>query len=296
MYRDKKRIEFLNLVQGDDQTVTEYELRFAALAKYALEAVATQEDLATILSRGYDQRLKKGLAVRITSFKTLVESAVRMEEAVTEEKKRMKEKRKSMYTVGESSKSIKRGTGRSFSVGSGNFSRGGPGFQGSSGPRFGGPMGFNRSSIDRSSSTTPSTGSDRGVEQSYGRGPAFRPSCSTCGRQHLGPCWTRDDIARTCYHCGGRGHIARNCPSQTISVGGSVASGTQSQSSVGISGRGTERGRGRGRGRGNGNRDNDQAIGGGMRGPGAQITQGQTQARIYNMTGEEAPASNDVIS
>ncbi|KAL0430973.1 UNVERIFIED_CONTAM: Transposon Ty3-G Gag-Pol polyprotein [Sesamum radiatum] len=33
-----------------------------------------------------------------------------------------------------------------------------------------------------------------------------------------------------------------------------------------------------------------------MRGPGAQITQGQTQARIYNMTREEAPASNDVIS
>ncbi|KAL0332912.1 UNVERIFIED_CONTAM: hypothetical protein Scaly_2192700 [Sesamum calycinum] len=35
MYRDKKRMEFLNLVQGDEQTVAEYELRFAALAKYA---------------------------------------------------------------------------------------------------------------------------------------------------------------------------------------------------------------------------------------------------------------------
>ncbi|KAL0290007.1 UNVERIFIED_CONTAM: hypothetical protein Scaly_2686300 [Sesamum calycinum] len=41
MYRDKKRMEFLNLVQGDEQTVAEYELRFAALAKYAPEAVAT---------------------------------------------------------------------------------------------------------------------------------------------------------------------------------------------------------------------------------------------------------------
>ncbi|KAL2249898.1 UNVERIFIED_CONTAM: Transposon Tf2-12 polyprotein [Sesamum indicum] len=39
MYRDKKRMEFLNLVQGDDQTVAEYELRFAALAKYAPEAI-----------------------------------------------------------------------------------------------------------------------------------------------------------------------------------------------------------------------------------------------------------------
>ncbi|KAL2224565.1 UNVERIFIED_CONTAM: Retrovirus-related Pol polyprotein from transposon opus [Sesamum indicum] len=33
-----------------------------------------------------------------------------------------------------------------------------------------------------------------------------------------------------------------------------------------------------------------------MRGVGAQVTQGQTQARIYNITREEAPASNDVIS
>ncbi|KAL0412288.1 UNVERIFIED_CONTAM: hypothetical protein Slati_3818500, partial [Sesamum latifolium] len=122
----------------------------------------------------------------------------------------------------------------------------------------------------------PSSGSGRGAGQSYGRGPALTPSCPTCGRQHLGPCWRRNDIARTCYHC--------------------RASGTQSQSSVGSSGRGTERGRDRGRGRGTGNKDNDQTIGGGMRGLGAQITQGQTQARIYNMTREEAPASNDVIS
>ncbi|KAL0355657.1 UNVERIFIED_CONTAM: hypothetical protein Sradi_4012600 [Sesamum radiatum] len=33
-----------------------------------------------------------------------------------------------------------------------------------------------------------------------------------------------------------------------------------------------------------------------MRGPKAQVTQGQTQTRIYNMTIDEAPASNDVIS
>ncbi|KAL0456809.1 UNVERIFIED_CONTAM: hypothetical protein Slati_1020100 [Sesamum latifolium] len=219
-----------------------------------------------------------------------------MEEAVTEEKKKVKRKRKSTYAVGESSRSTKRGTGRSFSTGGGNFSRGGFVFRGSRGPQFGGSIGFNRGSLECSSFTMPSSESGRGVGQSYGRESAFTPNYSICGRQHLGPCWRRDDIARTCYHCGSRGHIARNCPSQTVGVGGSVASGTQSQSSIGSSGRGTERGRGRGRGRGTGNRDNDQTIGGGMRGPGAQITQGQTQARIYNMTREEAPASNDVIS
>ncbi|KAL0311461.1 UNVERIFIED_CONTAM: Transposon Ty3-G Gag-Pol polyprotein [Sesamum angustifolium] len=85
------------------------------------------------------------------------------------------------------------------------------------------------------------------------------------GRRHLGQCW-------------------------------GPGSGTQSQSSIGSSGRGADRGRGRGRGRGIGNRDGNHPTSVGMRGSGAQITQGQTQARIYNMTREEAPASNDVIS
>ncbi|KAL0301525.1 UNVERIFIED_CONTAM: hypothetical protein Sradi_6429300 [Sesamum radiatum] len=86
-----------------------------------------------------------------------------MEEAVIEDKKKGEEKRKSMYTVGESSRLTKRGVGRSFSPGSGNFSRGGSSFRGSCGPTFGGPMGFNRGLIDRSSSIMPSMGSGRGV-------------------------------------------------------------------------------------------------------------------------------------
>ncbi|KAL0423516.1 UNVERIFIED_CONTAM: hypothetical protein Sradi_0886400 [Sesamum radiatum] len=73
-----------------------------------------------------------------------------------------------------------------------------------------------------------------------------------------------------------------------MSLVGSAASGTQSQRSVGSNGRGTERGRGKGRGRGTGNRDSDHTIGGRMRGVGTQVTQGQTQARIINMTRKDA--------
>ncbi|KAL0427480.1 UNVERIFIED_CONTAM: hypothetical protein Slati_2922800 [Sesamum latifolium] len=224
--------------------------------------------------QGLRPEIRKGLAVRITDFKTLVESAVRMEEAVTEEKKRLEEKRKSTYTVGESSRSTKRGTGRSFSLGGGNFSRGGPAFRAVAGQDSMDQwalIGFARAVhllcllVDQVEDWTE-----------LWSGTSFSTELFYLWKTTSGPCWRRDDIARTCYHCG--------------------ASGTQSQSSIGSSGRGTERGRGRGRGRGTSNRDNDQAIGGGMRGPGAQITQGQTQARIYNMTREEAPASNDVIS
>ncbi|KAL0303395.1 UNVERIFIED_CONTAM: hypothetical protein Sradi_6207600 [Sesamum radiatum] len=59
MYRDKKRKEFLNLVQGDDQTVAEYELHFAVLAKYAPEAVVTQEDRCYRFEQGLRPEIKK---------------------------------------------------------------------------------------------------------------------------------------------------------------------------------------------------------------------------------------------
>ncbi|KAL0308948.1 UNVERIFIED_CONTAM: Transposon Ty3-G Gag-Pol polyprotein [Sesamum radiatum] len=224
MYRDKKRMEFLNLVQGDEQTVAEYELRFAALANGSN-------------GRG---------------------SSRREEERGGEEL---------VYTTGESSRSIKRGTSCSFFAGGGNFSRRGSAFRGSSGPRFSGPIGFIRGSIEHSSSTMPSIGSGRGAGQSYSRGPTFTPSCSTCGRRHVGQCWGPDAISRICYNCEGRGHISRDCPSQTTSSGGGASKGTQSQSSIGSSRREANRGRGKGRGRGIGNRDGNHPVGAGENSP-----------------------------
>ncbi|KAL0310203.1 UNVERIFIED_CONTAM: hypothetical protein Scaly_2951400 [Sesamum calycinum] len=85
MHRDKKRMKFLNLVQGDNQTVAEYELHFAALAKYAPEAVTTKEDHCYRFEQGLQPKIKKGLAVRIIDFKSFIESAVWMEEAVIED-------------------------------------------------------------------------------------------------------------------------------------------------------------------------------------------------------------------
>ncbi|KAL0295516.1 UNVERIFIED_CONTAM: hypothetical protein Sangu_2508700 [Sesamum angustifolium] len=214
-----------------------------ALAKYAPEAVATQEDRCYRFEQGLRPEIKRRLAVRIINCKTLAKSAVRMEETLFKDKKKGEEKRKSTYSRGVDS-----------------------------GPTFGGPMGFNRGPIDRGSSTMPYIGSSKGVRQGYSRG-----TTSTL------------NLWETTF-----GTMLGN--SQTMSLVGSAASGTQSQSSVGSNGRGTERGRGRSRGRGTGNRDSDHTIGRCMRGIGTQVTQGQTQARIYNMTREEALASNDVIS
>ncbi|KAL2230621.1 UNVERIFIED_CONTAM: Transposon Tf2-12 polyprotein [Sesamum indicum] len=88
--------------------VAEYELRFAALAKYAPKAIATQEDRCYRFEQGLRSEIKRGHAIRIINFKTLAELAVRMEEAVMEDKKKGEEKRKSTYTIGESSRLTKR--------------------------------------------------------------------------------------------------------------------------------------------------------------------------------------------
>ncbi|KAL0342687.1 UNVERIFIED_CONTAM: Retrovirus-related Pol polyprotein from transposon [Sesamum calycinum] len=142
----------------------------------------------------------------------------------------------------------------------------------------------------------PSIGLRRGDGQSYSKGPAFTPSCSAYGRRHMGQCWGPDAIPRICYNYKGRGYISRDCPSQTMSLGGGASKETQSQNSIGNSGRGAKRDRDRSRDRSIDNRNDNHPIGTGMRGSGAQVTQEQTQAKIYNMTREEALASNDVIS
>ncbi|KAL0378689.1 UNVERIFIED_CONTAM: hypothetical protein Sradi_3174400 [Sesamum radiatum] len=128
-----------------------------------------------------------------------------MEEALMKDKKKGEEKMKLAYAVGESSRSTKRGTDRSFSAGGGNFSLSGSSFRRNSAMKFSGPMGFKRGSIERSSFTMPSIGSGKGTGQSYSKGSTFTPSCSTCGKQHLGQCWGPDAIRKICYNCRGRG-------------------------------------------------------------------------------------------
>ncbi|KAL0329328.1 UNVERIFIED_CONTAM: Retrovirus-related Pol polyprotein from transposon TNT 1-94 [Sesamum radiatum] len=149
MYRDEKRMEFRNLVQGDKQTVAKYELRLAALAKYAPEVVVTQEDRCYRFEQGLRPEIERSLVVRIINFKTLVESAVQIEEVVIEDTKKREEKRKLTYIVGESSRLTKKGIGHSFSAGGGHLLHGGSSFRGNNRSTFGGPMGFNRGAIPR---------------------------------------------------------------------------------------------------------------------------------------------------
>ncbi|KAK4406374.1 Retrovirus-related Pol polyprotein from transposon.6 [Sesamum angolense] len=183
----------------------------------------------------------------------------------------MKEKRKSTYTVGELSRLTKRGTGRSFSAGGGNFCVVVLVFEEVVGQHL----------VDRWVS----------IEV---RLIAI----------HL-PCFLLDQAGELDRVIAGGQLLLRivlsvgddiwdNVGDQVLYPGLVITA--ERQSSVGSSGRGTERGRGRGRSRGTGNRDSDHTIAGCIRGVRTQITQGQTQARIYNMTREEAPASNNVIS
>ncbi|KAL2226202.1 UNVERIFIED_CONTAM: Transposon Tf2-12 polyprotein [Sesamum indicum] len=163
-----------------------------------------------------------------------------MEEAVMEDKKK-EEKRKSTYAIGESSRLTKRGTGRSFSAGSGSFTRGGPIFRGSSGQR-------------------------KGFGPSYGRGPVFPPSVLL----------VEDNI---------KGHVGDGMIYRrlviAVEVVESVASGTRAKAVLGVvTGE-------------LGEAEVEARVAEIVATP---LVAGQTQARIYNITREEAPASNDVIS
>ncbi|KAL2252777.1 UNVERIFIED_CONTAM: Transposon Tf2-12 polyprotein [Sesamum indicum] len=222
MYRDKKRMEFLNLVQGDDQTVAEYELCFAALAKYAPEAIATQEDRCYRFEQGLRPEINRGLAVRITNFKTLVESAVRMEEAVIEDKKKGEEKRKSTYAIGESSRLTKRGTGRSFSAGSGIVDRG-----------LGDPRAITEVHSNAAHLLRLLLDQEGDLDRVMVEDQFFLRFVLL----------VEDNI---------KGHVGDGIIYRRLAIT------VQSQSSVGSSDRGT--GRGRGRGRGAGSRDSGHAI------------------------------------
>ncbi|KAK4397538.1 Transposon Ty3-G Gag-Pol polyprotein [Sesamum angolense] len=144
-----------------------------------------------------------------------------MEEGVVKDKKKGEEKRKSTYALVEST--------YSFLVGSGNFSRGGPCFRGSSGLRFGGPIGFIRGRIDHSTSTIPSSRSGRGVGQGYSKGQLLLRIVLFVGDD----IW--DNVGDQVLYPGliitaeVGGHMSRDCPSQTVSLVGSAASKTQSQ-------------------------------------------------------------------
>ncbi|XP_065869079.1 uncharacterized protein [Euphorbia lathyris] len=286
VYRDEKKVEFYNLKQGN-MTIAEYELRFAELSKYALDAVATEEDKCYRFKQGLRLEIQKFLAVKITNFKILLEIATRVECTHQEERRVEGAKRRYSESRGEQNTSFKRGGSYEHSIGRSGFQHGASSFRSGGRSGFRRSSGYGRGTSEHSSYSAPSVGTGRafsaGAGGSFERRYAPPPTCITCGRNHLGPCWRAGRIV--CYGCGEPGHIQHDCP--TIKgTSGSTHSVTVGQSSMGDSGASAGRGRGRGRG----------GHCGGPSVSGVQATQAQYQTKVYAMTGDEALASPEVIT
>ena len=112
MYKDKKKLKFLNLKQ-EDLSVADYEVQFVRLSKYAHEEVATNELKRNKFERGLNFEIREKIVVKASTYRELLETAIRAEELILERNEIEAKKKKT--TGGFTSPSFRTGGGSSFS-------------------------------------------------------------------------------------------------------------------------------------------------------------------------------------
>ncbi|XP_050217502.1 uncharacterized protein LOC126668340 [Mercurialis annua] len=270
VYRDKKKIEFMELKQNE-LSVAEYELQFVRLSKYAPEEITTEERKRSKFERGLNLDIREKIAVKTPTYSALIEAALRAEEILVERSEIESKKKKMTGTFYAPSRH-----GSSFS------------FRGSSSSTSG-YRGKGRGQSSRPALMPSgrggytSTGFDNRQRPTRSVSVGSTPVCANCGRVHSGECWGRNPIV--CYNCRQPGHIVRDCPLRRGLLEESQAMG---QSSVGENIH--QVGVGRGRGRGNRGGGTSSAIQSGY------TSQPHTQARVFAVTRQDAPTAPDVIT
>ncbi|XP_048228247.1 uncharacterized protein LOC125369521 [Ricinus communis] len=277
IYRDRKKIEFLSLEQGY-MTVSEYEMQFSRLSKYAFEEVAIEDAKQRRFEKGLRMDIQEKISLKPPSYSTLLEAALRVEECLIEKDAMTAKKRKMINEYGGSERK-----GRDISF---RDSR-------SQGSRY-----YGRVVSQQNMSKCVTVISGRGgrsvysqsrVESKRGEGGVsvsrgYSSPCARCNRFHSGECWGPRQIL--CFYCGKPGHIARDCWSKNQDNESQVSR----QSSIGenMTQGGISRGRCRGRGQGGSNMVQARQIG--------QPQQSLPQARVYAVTRQEAPSATDIVT
>ncbi|KAK2996027.1 hypothetical protein RJ640_000134 [Escallonia rubra] len=86
--------EFLKLEQGDDETVKDYEVRFARLSRFATHVIDTEERRVTRFKNGLRYGIRKFLtAVTLETYGQVLDKAQRVEKDVEAGRKYYKEQR-----------------------------------------------------------------------------------------------------------------------------------------------------------------------------------------------------------
>ncbi|WRX23329.1 zinc finger protein [Theobroma cacao] len=270
--RNARAREFETLVQTSSMTVSEYDIKFTQLTRYAPYLVSTEEMKIQRFVDGLVEPLFRAVASRdFTTYSAAVDRAQCIEMR-TSESRAARDRAKRGKTEGYQSR-------RDFIGGGSSSNRQGPQRdsrfpqQGSDAP------GANIRVGQR-------TFSSRRQQDSRQSSQVIR-SCDTCGRQHSGRCFL---TTKTCYGCGQPGHIRRDCPmahQSPDSTRGSTQPASSAPSVAVSSGREVSGSRGRGAGTSSQGRPS---------GSGHQSSIGRGQARVFALTQQEAQTSNVVVS
>uniref|UniRef100_A0A9I9ELL1 CCHC-type domain-containing protein n=1 Tax=Cucumis melo TaxID=3656 RepID=A0A9I9ELL1_CUCME len=175
--------------------VAEYERKYTKLSRYAEVIVTSESDRCCRFERGLHFEIRTPVTViaKWTDFSQLVETALRVELSIVEEKSAMELSRRVSTTSGIRGREQQRFT---------------PGVNVSSCQDFKRRSG-GKSLRQMSSVAKPRTGQESVASESR------RTPCVSCGTSHRGQCLVG---AGVCYQCGQTGHSKRACPQLRVGV------------------------------------------------------------------------------
>ncbi|XP_042042696.1 uncharacterized protein LOC121787917, partial [Salvia splendens] len=189
-YRKAKEVEFYSLKQGK-MTVTEYDRLFCDMSRYAPELVDTDEKMAEKFCTGLRSEIRMALASHGgLSYVESLGRALDIEAAMPKERPTTHVTTAPPPPQQRSPREKRKWEGDRVPTDAKK-------------PQF-----APKPQQNRWYQTAPTPAAERGAQA---------PLCARCSKRHDGECKAGTG---GCFHCGQKGHFARNCPSKATGTGG----------------------------------------------------------------------------